>query len=53
MRTEHWRYIRYANGEEELYDHREDPNEWRNLAADLKFTAIKRKLRGLLPGSEE
>lgn len=32
VRTEHYRYIRYHSGEEELYDHREDPNEWTNLA---------------------
>lgn len=34
LRTERWRYIRYADGSEELYDLRADPNEWRNLAAD-------------------
>ena len=33
MRTERWRYIRYHDGTEELYDHNEDPNEWTNLAA--------------------
>ncbi|HMO83768.1 MAG TPA: sulfatase [Lacipirellulaceae bacterium] len=27
-----WRYIRYADGERELYDLRADPNEWHNLA---------------------
>lgn len=31
VRSEHWRYIRYADGSEELYDHRNDPNEWSNL----------------------
>ncbi|MDZ7639630.1 MAG: sulfatase-like hydrolase/transferase, partial [Bryobacterales bacterium] len=29
-----WRYIRYRGGGEELYDLREDPAEWRNLAND-------------------
>jgi len=33
VRTERWRYIRYYDGSEELYDHEEDPNEWNNLAA--------------------
>jgi arylsulfatase A-like enzyme len=28
------RYIRYADGTEEFYDHRSDPNEWTNLAND-------------------
>ena len=32
IRTERWRYIRYHDGAEELYDHDVDPNEWTNLA---------------------
>ena len=32
IRTERWRYIRYHDGTEELYDHDVDPNEWTNLA---------------------
>src|SRR4051812_42144172 len=32
VRSEGWRYIRYANGDEELYDETNDPNEWTNLA---------------------
>ncbi|MCX8211923.1 MAG: sulfatase [Lewinella sp.] len=32
LRTEHFRYIRYNTGKEELYDHQNDPNEWFNLA---------------------
>lgn len=32
VRSEHFRYIRYADGSEELYDHRQDPREWKNLA---------------------
>lgn len=32
-RSRHYRYIRYADGSEELYDHRVDPNEWHNLLA--------------------
>ena len=33
LRTERWRYIRYHDGTEELYDHNTDPYEWDNLAA--------------------
>lgn len=33
IRTRDWRYIRYAGGGEELYDHQRDPNEWTNLMA--------------------
>jgi len=32
IRSERWRYIVYADGSEELYDLRADPNEWTNLA---------------------
>lgn len=32
VRSRDYRYIRYSNGDEELYDHRTDPNEWHNLA---------------------
>jgi len=32
VRTEHHRLIRYGNDEVELYDHRVDPYEWRNIA---------------------
>jgi arylsulfatase A-like enzyme len=31
LRSEYFRYIRYQDGSEELYDHRTDPNEWHNL----------------------
>jgi len=32
IRTERWRYIKYNNGDEELYDHNNDPDEFYNLA---------------------
>lgn len=32
VRSKDYRYIRYNNGLEELYDHRNDPNEWHNIA---------------------
>ena len=31
VRTKNWRYIRYGDGSEELYDMAADPNEWTNL----------------------
>lgn len=40
VRSEHWRYIRYADGSEELYDMRKDPNEWTNLAGDPAYAAV-------------
>jgi arylsulfatase A-like enzyme len=49
VRTEKWRYIRYADGGEELYDHDADPYEWANLAGDPKFAEVKKELQKHLP----
>jgi arylsulfatase A-like enzyme len=49
VRSERWRYIRYADGGEELYDHDGDPNEWHNLAADPKLAAVKAELAKAFP----
>lgn len=52
IRTEEWRYIRYHDGGEELYNERDDPNEWRNLAGDPAHQAVKEKLAGWLPKND-
>jgi hypothetical protein len=52
VRTERWRYIRYANGAEELYDHATDPREWQNLAEGAKYETVKADLRRRLPGHD-
>ena len=49
LRSEDWRYIRYADGTEELYDERRDPYEWTNLAADPQYSAVKQNLARYLP----
>lgn len=51
VRTERWRYIRYRAGEEELYDHESDPNEWTNLAADPRHRALKADLAKWIPAT--
>ncbi|MFN9085812.1 MAG: sulfatase, partial [Acidobacteriota bacterium] len=51
VRSEEWRYIRYEDGKEELYDHKQDPLEWKNLAADPKLSAVKEKLARWLPAT--
>ena len=43
VRTEKWRYIRYANGDEELYDHDADPHEWTNLAEGREARGGRRR----------
>jgi arylsulfatase A-like enzyme len=49
VRTEHWRYIRYADGTDELYDHRTDEYEWTNLAAKPEHAELKKELAAFFP----
>lgn len=49
IRTERYRYIRYSDGSEELYDHAEDPDEWNNLAGDPDYAGIIRDHARWLP----
>jgi arylsulfatase A-like enzyme len=51
LRSERWRYIRYRDGSEELYDHSVDELEWKNLAGDPKYANVKNKLAKWLPKS--
>jgi arylsulfatase A-like enzyme len=48
-RDERWRYIRYSDGSEELYDHQNDPNEWTNLATKPEHEAEKTRLAAFFP----
>ncbi len=52
VRSDRWRYIRYADGTEELYDHSVDPHEWANVAGDPKHAPIIADLRRWLPEEE-
>jgi arylsulfatase A-like enzyme len=49
VRSERYRYIRYANGNEELYDEIADPMEWNNIAGKPGMEAVKRDLARWLP----
>jgi arylsulfatase A-like enzyme len=49
IRSEDWRYIRYGDGGDELYDETNDPYEWTNLAKDPAMTARKESLVKWLP----
>lgn len=52
VRSKRWRYIRYADGSEELYDHHVDPNEWTNLADDSRHAEVIASHRRWLPQTE-
>jgi len=49
IRTDRWRYIKYADGSEELYDEAKDPNEWVNVAAAPTNQPVIRELAKWLP----
>lgn len=52
LRSERWRYIRYADGGEELYDHETDEYEWTNVAEQASYAAIKSELAQWLPKAD-
>lgn len=49
VRDERYRYIRYRDGSEELYDEHADPEDWRNLAAEPQYAKIKQDLAKWIP----
>jgi len=52
VRCDRWRYIRYHDGTEELYDHANDPMEWKNLAGDSQQDARKQSMAKWMPETE-
>ena len=52
VRSQRWRYIRYADGTEELYDHDRDPNEWSNVASQPVHEDVIHEHRKWLPTVE-
>lgn len=53
LRSDDFRYIQYEDGSEEFYDHRNDPNEWLNLANDpqkrARYESVITRMRELIP----
>jgi iduronate 2-sulfatase len=49
LRTERWRYTRWGEnieqGNEELYDHKNDPEEFVNLADNADYKSVMKDLR--------
>ncbi len=52
LRTERYRYIRYDDGSDELYDHQTDPHEWKNLARNPDHAETIARLANWLPRNE-
>ena len=52
IRTEKWRYIRYNDGSEELYDHDKDPDEKINLARQPEYRKEIKQLSKYLPKTD-
>lgn len=51
LRSERGRYIRYRDGSEELYDLKEDPREWTNLAGKPGMNGILEEFRRQVPAA--
>lgn len=49
VRDARWRYIRYHDGSEELYDHDNDPHEFTNLASRPELASVKERLARWFP----
>lgn len=53
VRTDEYRYILYADGTQELYDHRVDATEHTNLADNPAYAALVADLRTWIPGGDD
>jgi choline-sulfatase len=49
VRSDRWRYIRYADGSEELYDMQADPHEWHNAIDDAGHAEVVAAHKAWLP----
>jgi hypothetical protein len=49
VRSQNWRYILYADGSEELYDHLTDPHEFTNVADKVEHESLITELTAWIP----
>ena len=49
VRSERYRYIRYADGSEEFYDLENDPEEFQNLARNPEYASLMAEHRRWIP----
>ncbi|WP_179950077.1 sulfatase [Lutibacter citreus] len=52
VRSDNWRYIRYQDGSEELYNQKKDPKNFVNLAGQIQYKKIIEKMKESLPKTE-
>lgn len=48
LRTDHWAFLRYADGSTELYDMQADPHQFTNLAADAEYAKVLAEMQSRL-----
>jgi uncharacterized sulfatase len=55
VRTDRWRYTEWDGGKRgsELYDHENDPNEWRNLANEPEYAGTVEQMKQLLAAEKQ
>jgi len=53
IRTDRYRYNRWGDKGEELYDHQSDPNEFTNLVGSEQYSAALDEMRRLLKEKNE
>lgn len=53
VKTEKYRYIKYAKGGEELYDVVNDPYEWKNIISSKDHQKVVNELKQYLPEKEK
>jgi arylsulfatase A-like enzyme len=52
LRSKRWRYTRYSDGGEELYDHSKDVMEWENLADDPAYANVIEQMQKWIPNTD-
>ncbi|BDD12006.1 choline-sulfatase (plasmid) [Fulvitalea axinellae] len=49
---ERYKLIRYEDGSSELYDHKKDPNEWKNVAQEPDYAQTLKRLEKHIPAQQ-
>ncbi|HQL73730.1 MAG: hypothetical protein BWX88_04484 [Planctomycetes bacterium ADurb.Bin126] len=53
IRDERFRYTRYSDDQEELYDCAKDPHEWTNQTGNPQYASDLKRLRASVPSLSE